>query len=998
MSGLFDGLLDNQTIRKRLLVYPYPEKYHPSEKFIDSIIQEFWFHDFYQSLITIPRFYDYLQEFLLLKKPKSFVRSEFYEFFFKKIIRNYVEDDEVNSWFDKLKVISCVFEKLQTDTISVSLYEKIIRKDIHIDNEMFSPDWLVSNQLASIIENKEGKNIRWIHHSLTEFLTSEYILHLPDPIETTFSYIIIKKDGFEALKPSWYGVLRFLLESNITKELTGKLIIFLNRRDDVLDNDLSDLLSRVNPEEIGPLKDDLFKLIYESYFKNQLWIPVWTGNLLGRFCNKKNYENLKRDLRVASNEVKTYVHRGNVISLIRGMIENSNGLITKVEKQYWKNKCIEFANDSNENGVLQRRSLDVLENFVGEADIIDQVAEKTFSHPSSLVREAFIAFCSQIDPNSSTTIKYLVEGIKKGITIYGRYGLYKITKKEAILELLGYFISDNNFLAKFLDSESIFSADRNKGDKELIQHIEEVADDQVVVKLKEITMKYSQVESGYFMERSAFFKHIVKIIQKFDESYLYEVIGVIKKETKENRSHKIIEYEPLLSFLITLKNLKQFYKEMKGIDDDWKRWVNSLVYHANNYGGETGKLVYEKARKLKIVEPLRPPKYYEDLEIKKKTNIYNEFVKKLGTKKSKKYFLDVFKYYLNNRDEIEKHWTKIQKERLVWITTVDSLDRIDPKEFKVTIPNKSGDNRQFTWTRTASYFGDLIGVLKILAPAKISEYRQKIINFIPYAYSDDQQMILEQINIVTEKELEFVTKVYLNKRDDRRYLETSSYIYLIKEFKRRGSILTSPPEVLKSFMDDRHIRDHEKLSTLETLSEFMNSKDNEMRTYLTTLFENNKNSTNRSFTSTINAILIKNFQDKKAINWRFKEIKKKISFKRSEIGIVHEVGANENEIDYLYFAKALIELKDIKYIPRFLSLLKYSFSILENDRNKEYWEYVNYLWKIVTTYFDGLKYQGSFKPLVTLKRFIKTNTKGDGSNWLKSRLEELTKSYINAIP
>ncbi|MFA6533353.1 MAG: hypothetical protein WCT22_05170, partial [Patescibacteria group bacterium] len=285
----------------------------------------------------------------------------------------------------------------------------------------------------------------------------------------------------------------------------------------------------------------------------------------------------------------------------------------------------------------------------------------------------------------------------------------------------------------------------------------------------------------------------------------------------------------------------------------------------------------------------------------------------------------------------------------------------------------------------------------ILAPAKISEYRQKIIDFIPYAYSDDQQMILEAINVVTEKELEFVTKVYSNRNDDRRYLETSSYIYLIKEFKKRGSTISSPLIVLQSLINDPLVRDHEKLSALETLSEFLNLENNDLKSYLQNLFDNNVESKNRSFTSAINEILIKNFHDKKAINWRFKEIKKKISFKRLEMGIAHQVEANESEIDYLYFAKTLIELQDSKYIPRFLALLKYSFEILEKDRNKEYWEYINYLWKIVISYFDRLKTQGSVKPLITLKEFIKNNSKGEGSNWFKSRLGDLTKSYVNEI-
>jgi len=116
---------------------------------------------------------------------------------------------------------------------------------------------------------------------------------------------------------------------------------------------------------------------------------------------------------------------------------------------------------------------------------------------------------------------------------------------------------------------------------------------------------------------------------------------------------------------------------------------------------------------------------------------------------------------------------------------------------------------------------------------------------------------------------------------------------------------------------------------------------------------------------------------------------------------VHSVGPEEEELDSLTFAKPLLELRDEKYLKTFLKLLDFSFIILREketeQEKKEYWKYVNYLWRIVIAFVENLKEKNSFKPLLKLEEYVLKYSNYENSNWLMSRIRELRKVYIDSI-
>ena len=224
---------------------------------------------------------------------------------------------------------------------------------------------------------------------------------------------------------------------------------------------------------------------------------------------------------------------------------------------------------------------------------------------------------------------------------------------------------------------------------------------------------------------------------------------------------------------------------------------------------------------------------------------------------------------------------------------------------------------------------------------------------------------------------------------------------MIKRYAKKGCKLSSAKLVLKSFVGDKDIPDYEQRSALESLGEVIKQDDKQTKDKLKNFFwEIFKKSKNDSLKNIANNILITIYKDEKAIDWRFKKIKeRKLKSNRPEKlegGVItYWSSLDDEELDTLSFAKPLIELKDEKYLSKFLDLLDHSFE--PEFKDKKYWEYVNYLWRIVISFVDSLKEKSSFKPLLKLEEWISNHSHYENINWLIVRTEKLRRTYIDSI-
>ena len=976
--------LDNNEIRKEL------QKLKPKikEDRINEIIQQFWFYDYYNSLISFPSYLDHLKKLLRLKGNRKFMRVEFYEFFLKRIV------GKTNQKIKPLQKIAIAMELRQINDLPTKDFKELLKK-LEIDPGKLDIKRLVAKNLIKWFqEENRPKRIGFYHHTIQEFLAACYILDTKNPLKTAQSFMILEQKKVVAFKPSWYGVLRFLFESRIREKFIRWTVGFALEHKETVDDSFAAIITSIDPQITPDLKTKIFNLIYDEYFNRKLWLPVWARHQLGKFCTSEHLKKFEEDVKPTKNKTETFVHQGNIAAIIDGIFQNNSKLLTSKEKLFWKKKLVDFANDDNKNGVLQRHSLSALVNYK-DPDLISKVG-KVFNHEDSLVKEAFLQFCYRTDPNNRLTIDYLVESIKQGLAIYGRHGLYEVNSKDGVVHLLEKFIKDEKFLKRFLDRESIFNAEEEKGDQELLNHIKNVADKKITSLLKSIIYLIFSSDKIYEAHKSYFLHQLALLVLNHDANYLMEILDEISKYEKDKEKiwRLLWNYQSIFTVLIQKKTLTKFFKRVSDLHKVGLNFAEVATFDAKRTRGKEGREIYDYALKRELMEPYKVKRISKEQRQEKENEIYKEFLRLLEPRPGK-YSPTVFSFYLNNREIVEKQWKQKDRNRLIKLAIDEGLEKIDPVQIKVKISDKNNERRTYKISTIASYYGDILKIGQIFFKSKLKKYRQNIINFIPYAYSSDQQTILEIIPTISDKDLIFVNKVYQNKEDVRRYLLPNAYIYVVGEYSKRGCRLSFPKKVLKSFISSKYISQPDQISALERLGEFTSKDDLSSKAYFSKVFEQSKE---KKIREVANAVLIKIFRDEKAINWRFNELKERIqSFTSLKPMAEHFVGPLEDEFSRLHFARPLIELRDTKHFPKFLDLLEFSFNKLKEPEEKKLWSYINYLWRIVIEFVDRFKEKGSFDPVARLEEWVKERVKFEGSNWFKGKIDQLYITYIEAM-
>lgn len=988
--SLIPGKLDSNEIRQKIRKTDFPSRFTITEEETNDIIQMFWRQDAYNSLISFPAYLEHLINFLKEKRKAVFTRSEFYSYLIKELV-------ESKETLTHLLKIAVVMELAQVNDLSITDFDDVLKR-LNIKKTDVGLRELKKKRVIKVVKKENGERaIAFYHHTIQEYLAAQLILRRPEPLEATKDYLLIDQEGIIAIKPSWYGVLRFLLESNKAKVFIDWMLELATDNPDVVDEGFSNAITSADPERIPKrTREAIFDLVYATYQNRQIWMPLWSRQNLAYLCGKKHLERFRKDIKQSKSKTETFVRRGNIADIVSRLLEIDSPLMTSKEKVFWKNKFIKFANDDNENGVLQRQALAGLATY-HNPQLISQV-KKCFDHPGKLVREAFVQFCYEIDPNDKRTIRYLVEGVKKGIDIYGRYGVYEIDGKEGIKELLKYFAKDGVFLRRFLDRESIFNDRGKKADKVLIDHIKAVLDQDILNQLKAVIRTAFQTEKIYHHEKSYFLKQVISIVKTKDPNYLFETVEDIKKSDKD-RWRLLCNYENLFAMIIKKGNLKAFFEQIKELDDGKTRVAEITIYKARHIRGKRGERIYQVAVRQGLIEPLaeQPIQRVSSRE----EGLYKEFKNLLEPEKGK-YFPTVFEFVNQNHKELEPQLTKRDRARLIKLVVGEGLKKTDPKKIKVKILDKENEPGRYNISSTASYYGDVLRCAqKLLEQPQLGSYRQNIINFIPFAYSEDQQTIHELVGSLSDDDLGFVNEVYLDMDRDIRYLLPSSYIYTVKIYTERGNKLETPSKILKSFIEDPLIGKHDQKYALEQYGRLINSEDKAVKEFLKDLFLskiNSKQEDERLLAEIANAILINKFKDEKAIKWRFDELKKRVApFDERSKFQVHAVGQLEEELNSLSFAKPLIELRDIKYSPYFIDLLEFLLTLFSKPKEEELEPYTNYLWRVVSEFIERLKISGSFKPVMDLEKWLQRHKDVEGVNWLSARVIELKKAYTGWV-
>ncbi|MFA6250348.1 MAG: hypothetical protein WC686_02450 [Candidatus Shapirobacteria bacterium] len=933
------------------------------------LIQKFWRIDSYDTVLNWQPLVDYLVDFVKERGGADFTKFEFYKYFF----------DQVTSGkkFDRRKLwgLALVVETQQKNEFEDGDFQNSFDKLEINKKELVEPELIVE---------KDGKT-GFFHHTISEFLVAEKWIN-DGKVKENLEGLLIKESGeVLAINNSWYGVIRFLLDSNEGwGETYGWLWNIAIENSPVLDEGFSETITSIDPNHLDVIKrSELFGLIFKTYLKKRIWIPLWTRAALPSFCESEDYENLKKlVVETKENESDFLTTIGNILDVVARLMEDGSTLINSDDKNWWRGRLVGFANSGGENGVVQRHALSALSNYKGDLGLIGEVNEDLLKHESNLVREAYLDFCSDIDPNSEIVIDKLIKGlVEAGEEIYSRQGLYKVSKQHGLLFFLKRLEENERFLKLFLDKESIFNSRDRNGDEVLIERIREFVDDEAVCILKSIVTKSLESKDVYNQERSYFIRSLVFIIVNADQKYIDEILNYLENG-EGDKAMRVYDYIPYFVWVLNSDNVEKIYKKLVGTDERSGRFCQQAIYRAR-YEGEKGKGAYDKAVALKIVEEVEE----KDWKLERANSIYKQFRKYLGSERKKTYYPAVFEYFHQNVEKITAHesW-KSDKKRLWRLVTEEGLKKIDPKGFKLTI-SKGEDGRrtnQYTISSVASYYGDVIKTAKLMGVPIGGVVRQNIIDFIPFAYTSDCQAIRDMIGKVSDEEIEWVNNQYLGKGDSKYFLP-DSYIYFARYAAVNDWGLIVPKKVLISIASDEEIPDHDRKYALETLEKYINENDIDLVDWLRSDFGNEKTK------KAADDLLISIFKDRGAIESRIRQLRdfaeKAKGFKQPQGG--HSVGEIEDELMEMHLAKPLFCLGMEMYTIKILGLLEVSADILFMLGENNIPPSVEYLWKIVFGYISNLNREYSITILKLIDNWIKSNSDINGLNWIQSRIEKM---------
>jgi hypothetical protein len=591
---LFNDRLENSELREELENF---DSFKILEEQMSDILNMFWFQDHYNSLISFPHYLKLFKKFLVKNKSAKFTRPQFYDF----IIKEGVPKDIRAS----LGKIAFVLEVLLVNELEDSELDNTLKK-LSLTREGLKFSELKKSKILQTNtteeDNKKITKTGFFHHTISEYLVASLFLSKKDPVGAFEQFAVYKSTPNSSgdFVSSWRGVLRFLLVGDKKEEFTDwALEFFMANKDSVTDEVLDVVLMEIEPNSLTKERNrDLFRFIFELYFDRDVWLPYWSGKVLGKFATADDIKLLKeRWLEVVDSEDQ-YVAKGNIVAIIDGLLENKSKLLNNSDKEFWKEQFIKGANDSNTNGVVQRHSLSALENFPGDETLIDKV-ESVWKIEDSLVKDAFIEFCFSTFSNSKKTLDYLVKDICGSSGIYGRIGLYQVTSIERIIDLLTRFDTEKEFLANFLDKESIYVRDEKKADEELIINIDRACKSTVEKALplvKNILIKTHNnrnlleqrgVDSSYFIGQ------LHKIVKKYDPNYIFEFLDYITKDKEDESRRFIYDQAYYIAFWVDKDNEKNIFEIINKYDNN-ENIKYRVISQVERLDKEVGKVLHDK--------------------------------------------------------------------------------------------------------------------------------------------------------------------------------------------------------------------------------------------------------------------------------------------------------------------------------------------------------------------------------------------------------------------
>jgi len=473
-------------------------------------------------VIQTPRYLELIVNYIGDKgteKIQELTKADLFEFFIYKKLE--IEDKNLNT--QKRYMIQRVLEQL---ALIMEIFQaNLISKDELMSffdeiNSDLKSSLLQQVQLEVFYEKTVLKdNIDSIEFDNTEFqeyLAAKELLRLGE--SSSVIYELAVDPELREIYPSWFNTLGFVVDMDISNLMP---ILDFGQRGTmgrIQDEEYHRFLTQVNVTRL-PVRErkTIFRQIFTYYQSVLHWIGWDIAKSLSYYFDLSQNDMLKGYVdgrRFKADDIKRLVYSANVATIVGFLFQR--GIFPNRERVYWRDKLIKFANDKNENGVLQRRSLHALK-LLHDDSVIKRV-QRAWNNADKLIREAFLTLCAEVNPNHTLSLKYFVEDIKQG-SIDGIYGLCNIRETKAIKRLLKYFLDDQEFLDKFIDMEGSFESDVPR----FVERMEMIWDNDVNNKLQKIILNAYRSKKWYGAKKSQFVRNIAFVLRRKNKQYVLKL-------------------------------------------------------------------------------------------------------------------------------------------------------------------------------------------------------------------------------------------------------------------------------------------------------------------------------------------------------------------------------------------------------------------------------------------------------------------------------------------
>lgn len=326
----------------------------------------------------------------------------------------------------------------------------------------------------------------------------------------------------------------------------------------------------------------------------------------------------------------------------------------------------------------------------------------------------------------------------------------------------------------------------------------------------------------------------------------------------------------------------------------------------------------------------------------------------------------IYMFLSNKADFTDSERGIIEK----WVRLFFTWNLLDPNKDNLISLQKENWTKNVEWHIGDNTFSNCLNLAIKEFRIDISKIKDKLIRFIPFAYSEDLKLIFDVITNLNKEDINIILKSYsITRKDYLRYYQPYNFIEVFNKYKNNFEefLLDETIELLKSFVEDTNIEINYRIKEKSLI--FLKDQNVLKKDYFQELFKKNignninyfkdilknqtelseENRTNFELAVLVNKILIEKFKDKNAIEWRFNQLLnwEIVEVDNSQYSGMRNISKSGKELEFDYnFIKPLGQLKWKQYLNNILALLEKSFKLDEN-----YIVYIRYAQKWILDFF-----------------------------------------------